>query len=364
MIYFPSAVKKYDNQISYWSSSPSSYGDTIPDRKSGDEHDWSVWFSFKPFKKYGINTAPFVSEYGMQSFPEMACINSFAESSDTGIYAPLMMHRQRIQMNWIKPGYNGTNNMEYYINMYFKKPKGFNDFVNTSMIMHAYGLSNAIMYHRINKPNCMGSLFWQIDDCWPTMSWSTVDYQGQWKPSHYAVKKAFQPIAVFVVCDSLMARIYAVSDIKKDSSLNLNWKLYNFDASILRQDSLKFILKAGASVLVSEINIQAELKNLRNLILRAQLKNNTSIISESDGLWLTFIDLTLEVPKLKVTAINKKKYSISSDKLALFVFLSEANGQRYSDNCINLLPNEHKIIEVLHSSNNFEIPQIHCLNER
>ena len=81
---------------------------------------------------------------------------------------------------------------------YFKKTKDFESFVYGSMVMQAYAFEHAIDALRRNRPYCMGSLYWQINDVWPVFSWATVDFYGQWKAAHYRIKKAYEDIAVFI----------------------------------------------------------------------------------------------------------------------------------------------------------------------
>ena len=42
----------------------------------------------------------------------------------------------------------------------------------------------------------MGAVYWQINDCWPVISWSSIDYWGRWKALHYYAKRFFAPVMI------------------------------------------------------------------------------------------------------------------------------------------------------------------------
>lgn len=208
----PDVVGRLDPDRAYWSSSPSAYGNQIADRRSGDEHDWTIWFGERPFSDYSVNTPRFISEYGMQAFPGMHTIRQFAAEEDFDVDSQVMRHRQRGIMNYIEPGFIGNDMIRRYMGRYYQVPDAFEDFVYVSQIMHAKAYKTAIEAHRRNMPVTMGSLYWQLNDSWPAISWSTVDYFGRWKAAHYAVRKAYREVIVSAAEEDQHMRIYAVSD--------------------------------------------------------------------------------------------------------------------------------------------------------
>ncbi len=221
----PDAVKENDPGISYWPSSPQSYGDKLPDRKSGDEHDWSVWFGPNDFKDYGNNIPRFVSEYGLQSFPQMSTLLYFGKPADMTMFSKLFDRRQRSRMDWIKPGFNGNDMQLRYVRQYFPEPQNLETFIYLSQITHQLAMKEAVEAHRRNMPVCMGSLYWQINDCWPTISWATVDYFGNWKASHYQAKRSFENLILAPDVRNGKVDLYVVSDnlTDKEATLQLSW---------------------------------------------------------------------------------------------------------------------------------------------
>jgi beta-mannosidase len=118
----PGAVSEFDPKNSYWSSSPSAIGDELADRKSGDEHDWTIWFGRQPFSNYASNVPRFVSEWGLQAFPGMHTIETFSEIGDWHIGSEVMRHRQRSNMPYIEPGFDGNDMIKWYMEMYYNVP--------------------------------------------------------------------------------------------------------------------------------------------------------------------------------------------------------------------------------------------------
>ena len=94
----------------------------------------------------------------------------------------------------------------------YKIPAGFESYLYTSQVLQAEGIRSGIEAHRRAKPYCMGTLYWQLNDCWPAVSWSGIDYFGRWKALHYHVKKAYKKILVSMTEDNGILRVYIVSD--------------------------------------------------------------------------------------------------------------------------------------------------------
>ena len=42
----------------------------------------------------------------------------------------------------------------------------------------------------------MGALYWQLNDCWPVASWSSIEFTGRWKALHHAARRFFAPAVV------------------------------------------------------------------------------------------------------------------------------------------------------------------------
>jgi len=347
----PGAVNRYHPEVSYWPSSPQSVGNMLADRKSGDEHDWTVWFADAPFSRYAENLPRFVSEYGMQSFPEMKTIRAFANDSDLTYRSAVMEHRQRSNLNWIGPGVNGNEMILRYIKKYYREPKDFSSFVYLSQVMQAEAFRSAIEAHRRNMPWCMGSLYWQINDCWPTMSWASVDYFGRWKASHYFVKNAYEPIVVVPYVSGKNVDVAIVCDKLKDDEGTLILTLHDFAGRELWKKETPVIVKANQSLAGFSMP-QAELTNLGNpakMVLEVILNINGQPVADNLFYFTEGKELELEKPVIKRSVEQKSptEYEITlhSDKLVKNVGITTEAEGTLSDNYFDMLPGrDYKVL--------------------
>jgi len=182
----PRLVKKYDDQTYYWLSSPSSGGsfDDPNDFNRGDNHYWEVWHSNKPFTEYRNFHFRFCSEYGFQSFPHKKTIDSFCLPEDMNIFSEVMESHQK----------NGQANSKIfsYISQYYKYPKDMESIAYISQILQLKAIQYGVEHWRRNWGRCMGSLYWQLNDCWPVASWASIDYYGRWKALHYGARRFYK----------------------------------------------------------------------------------------------------------------------------------------------------------------------------
>ena len=140
----------------YWSSSPSAKEGVPESYKTGDTHYWGVWWGKEPFESYNTKISSFMSEYGFQSFPEYHTFKEFAEKKDEDMYSKVMKYHQRSSI--------GNATIEEYMGREYQDPKDFKSLLYLSQILQSDGIRTAIEAHRRNKDQCMGSLYWQLND--------------------------------------------------------------------------------------------------------------------------------------------------------------------------------------------------------
>ncbi len=184
----PEELEKLDPGRPYHPSSPATGWGRKESLLRGDLHYWGVWWGMEDFSMYEKKVGRFVSEYGFQGFPDINTINSFAVKEDNYLRSPVMMAHQKHP--------TGYQTIETYMERGYPVPSGLEDYIYVSQLLQAEGIVRAIEAHRRAKPRCMGSLYWQLNDCWPVVSWSGIDWYGRWKAMHYMVRRAFAPILV------------------------------------------------------------------------------------------------------------------------------------------------------------------------
>ncbi len=186
------AVTESDPDRSFWPSSPCSgaldYGDAWHDDSKGDMHFWAVWHEGRDFEHYFSVKPRFCSEFGFQSFPTMTAIRRFAEPSQWNAMSPVMEHHQRDR--------SGNGKIVETMTRYFRMPTSFESFVYLSQLQQALAIETAVRYWRSLKPRSMGTLYWQLNDVWPSVSWSSIDHALAWKTLHYHARRFYAPTAL------------------------------------------------------------------------------------------------------------------------------------------------------------------------
>lgn len=191
----PQVVKEYAPESFYWPSSPFARYDGGSDDHNGDRHYWEVWHGKKPIEMYNKERSRFFSEYGSQSFPEFESVKRYAPcEEDWNIYSEVMISHQR-------GGAHANELIETYLLNEYRKPRDFEAFLYMNHVLQGDAIKTAIEAHRRDMPYCMGTLFWQHNDCWPVSSWASRDYYGRWKAQHYFTRKAYRDILVSPIAD-------------------------------------------------------------------------------------------------------------------------------------------------------------------
>lgn len=349
----PDVVKNHAMGVPYWESSPSAKGGTYEDWKTGDAHYWGVWWGQEPFEAYRDNIGRFMTEYGFQSFPEIKTVKTFTNENDWDIYSDVMQSHQRSSI--------GNRTIANYMSNHFRVPNNFPNYLYVSQLLQAEGVKVAMEAHRIKKTYNMGSLVWQLDDCWPVASWSSIDYFGRWKALHYYIKRAFQDVIVAFESSEEEIKIYTVSDLYSDQKITLITELLDFNGKILISDEKKIKLKANSSEEIWKSSKKELLKKLQGdaVYLRARLLNDKNLIAENTYFFVPFKNLKLETPDIKYDFIEKegKLYvTLKSNKTALGVYFDAGDiDPVYSDNYFTLHAKEEKIVEVKGKFEPFEI---------
>jgi beta-mannosidase len=338
----PRVVARLEPEIPYWPSSPSADYEPLSDHyQSGDAHIWDVWHGRVPFSTYESHHARFVTEYGFQSFPEMKTIEAFTQPEDrTGIFTPVMLAHQKNN--------EGNSIIHDYLLKDYPEPKDFPSFLYASQVLQAEGIKIGAEHFRRSRPETMGSLFWQLNDCWPVASWSSIDYYGRWKALQYYARRFYAPILVSPHVEDGALKVYIVSDKTEARQASLRVRLMNFDGKTLLEEThavevapltskvyldwpLKKLADAGAAD-TSRVFVVADLA-----AGGAELSRNLAYLAPVKEVHLKPAALNVETSKEK----GSYKIRVTSPVLARSVYLSFGNlDVKVSDNYFDLLPGE------------------------
>jgi beta-mannosidase len=344
----PRVVARLDSETPYWPSSPSSDYETLsPSYQSGDAHIWDVWHGRVPFSTYETHHARFVTEYGFQSFPEMKTIEAFTQPEDrTGIFTPVMLGHQKND--------EGNSIIHDYLLKDYSEPKDFASFLYVSQVLQAEGIKIGAEHFRRSRPDTMGSIFWQLNDCWPVASWSSIDYYGRWKALQYYARRFYAPILVSPHVEDGALKIYVVSDKTKPAAGVLGVRLMDFDGKVLLDE----LQPVDVSPLSSKVYLDWPLKKLTDagaadtsrVFIVAEFLSGGARVSRNLVYLAPTKEVHLKPAALKVeTSGGNKSYKIrvTSPVLARSVYLSFGNlDVKVSDNYFDLLPGETAEITV------------------
>lgn len=343
----PAKVKEWDEGRSYVHSSPYFANWGRPDSwKIGDSHNWGIWYGKKTFESSDTEIGRFISEFGFESFPEMKTIATFASPEDYEIESKVMNAHQKSSQ--------GNDLIRTYMERDFIVPEKFEDFVYVGLVLQGQGMRHGFEAHRRNRPYCMGTLYWQLNDSWPVVSWSSIDYYGNWKALHYQAQRAFAPLIVNAIQEDGNLNVYLISDKLEDTGgLTLDMKLTDFSGKRLARKSVKVEAPANSSVKVFGEALDAwvdETKRNTCFLLLALRDRNGREVARDVHYFVPTKELDLPQTavrcKLKV-ADGSCEVTLSSPKLAKDVFVQiPYQGARFTDNFFDLLPGETRKIVI------------------
>ena len=219
--------------IAYWASSP---GDDLAEvantPASGDMHYWEVWGNpAYPVTKYLEITPSFMSEYGLQAWPEQRTIDAFAARGEQGMATPVIEAHQKFMAG------KGNERLMKYVAEEFGEPADFAGFIYLSQVMQAEGIELAALHHRASRPFTMGSLYWQLNDVWPGASWASVDWFGRWKALQFHARRFYAPVTVSALRDAKgHTRVSLLNDRTHAVRGTLRLRLMSLDRKLLREE--------------------------------------------------------------------------------------------------------------------------------
>lgn len=342
----PETVKKYDPERFYWPSSPSSGGkfNDPNDELKGDVHYWDVWHGMKPFNDYRKHCFRFTSEYGFQSFPGIKTIKSFTIPEDRNIFSYIMERHQK----------NGSANGKIltYLSETFKYPKDFESLLYVSQVLQAEAIKCGVEHWRRNRGRCMGSIYWQLNDCWPVASWSSIDYYGRWKALHYYAKRFYAPVLISAEDDGTRVTIYITNDTRESIKGVIEWRLGDNKSGTInsgRSDIVVASLKAKKCMKL-DFKDMINGDNIREVYLEFFLKINGKCAGYGTVLFIKPKHFNLVNPEIEAAISEDDRAFIINLESKAFaksveIDLGEADC-RFSDNYFDLPGGYKKIITM------------------
>lgn len=356
----PGIIKQNDPHANYWPSSPSIGWGHKESLQQGDSHYWGVWWGNEPFENYEKKVGRFMSEYGFQGMPSIETFKTFCDSADLNFSSSAIKNHQKHP--------TGYQTITKYMERDYKVPSDFEKFIYVSQLVQERGMRTAIEAHRRAMPYCMGTLFWQLNDCWPVSSWSAVDFYNRPKAFYYSLEELFDNVLVSVQKENEDYKIFVVNEKSYSFDGKIKITVCDFSGKEIysKTSEVRIISNTSHSYLTFS---EKEIKDLEKdkMYLRCQL---TSIDEEIKKKTLYFFsspkDLKLFIPKLEMT-YQPTIYGIKikSNSFVKNLFL-QAIDNSFSKNYFDLEPGEEiefRLSKPIQSTDQIKFTSINHLNQ-
>lgn len=353
----PKITKQYAPQIFYWPASPSSGGsfDDPRDENRGDVHYWDVWHGNKPFSEYRKFYFRYLSEFGFQAFPSKKTVETFTDDErDRNIFSYIMEKHQR----------NGSANGKImnYMQQTYRYPSDFETVIYASQLLQADAIRYGVEHFRRNRNNsrCMGAVYWQLNDCWPVVSWSSVDYCGRLKALHYYARRFFAPVMISCEEEGMMnsgqelvrlpfsfaksIHLNVANETTNDVTVTVKWQVRDAKAAVLRAEEEVVTVFALSSTWLDRVALP-DIDIYREYVSYQAVMNDV-VVSEGTVIFSYPKYFRYEAPSL-LAKVEGNKITVSARSYAKSVeILNDNEDLILSDNYFDLNGGE-KTVEVL-----------------
>jgi beta-mannosidase len=328
----------------YWPGSPFG-GEKSNCETHGDHHHWGVWHGSRDYDGYLKCHARFISEFGFQAFPTDETVAAFAEPEDLRLDSEVMLHHQRTS--------EGNEKLQETIDLFVPQPADFDGLMLTTQINQAEALRTGIEHWRRLKWHTSGALIWQLNDCWPVISWSTVDYFLRPKPAYYAVRRSFAPVLITAHREEDDVVLFGINDTEQPVSGELDVELFDLSGEANRLQTNPIELKPDSS----------------NELCRIALGDLDRLDRRRQFLWITFYsgahttfstvlferlkDVELTTPEISIETETdqydgERTVRITANTFVKGAWLSVPGANvRFSDNALDLVPYVSRDVTVL-----------------
>ncbi len=331
----PTSVSTFSNQNLYWESSPLFGRGDKRFLTEGDAHDWGVWHDEMNFESFEQRVPRFMSEAGFQSLPTLTTVRSFAPEEQLNLESKSLLSHQKHP--------RGNKLINDYLQRDLPTPKNFEELIYLNQLNQAEGIGLGIKAHRRAKPYCMGTLYWQFNDCWPGISWSSRDYYGRWKALQHKTKELYQPILLTVRESDEVVEIFASSDYLEEVKITARIKLIILDKEELIDENIEIKLNSNYSGRIFSFDLKKYKKQFdaKNAILYFEwnYKNQKSYALH---FFEKLKNVNLLNPKFNIENINKTnqgfEFDLSSDQFAKAAYIKEDDLYSFFPNFLDLAP--------------------------
>lgn len=345
----PELIKELDPQRSYVRSSPSNdvYFDHSSENR-GDSHYYIGNGNTTPYRKQREHYWRFVSEMGFQSYPSMKTIKAFTLPEDRYPDSPIMYKHQK--------SVYGNKVIEMYMQQDFNVPEDFGLYIYTSQILAGEVLKYAAEHMRRNRGRCMGMITWQLNDCWPVISWAGRDYFGRWKAQLYYSKRFFAPVLVSACDEGSRVGIYVTNDTFDTIDGTLKWELKDNRSDVIANGAEEVSIEPLSAKNYIQLDFSDEVKDFRpeDYYIEFSLASGANELGRGTTIFVPAKEFKFLNPEINVLVEENETSFILKVKSAAYARSVGLDLEKadciFSDNYFDISANAVKVIEVKKSS--------------
>ena len=349
----PRVLATHDGTRAYIPSSPDYHFEGRPGghSPSHDEHDWQVWHSRAPVENYLTKNHRFCSEFGMQSYPSVPVAETFCPPEELNAFSPIFDNHQK------NSGGNAT--IADYCARQYRFAASYRGLSFQSQANQAWCMQVAVEHFRRQQPQCLGAIYWQLNDVWPVASWSSLEYGNRWKVLHHVARRFFAPVLLTAVrhgedvaktgnyrhTTTGKVDLWLTTDAPAGTTGKLQWELLDLDGTVRARGTVaKQTLGHLESRALAQLDLTAQVERFgrERTYLRAWFTTAEGIVAETTVYFLSLRLMALKAStiKTKIKRIDALTYDVtltadSHQHLAWLEFAG-ASSPFYSDNAVSL----------------------------
>ncbi len=333
----PTVLHTEDGTRDYWPSSPSIGWGHAASLANGDSHYWGVWWGNQPFDYYNHKVGRFMSEYGFQGMPSLRSFRQFTPVHDMIFDSPTLKTHQKHPV--------GYETIHKYLIRDFPHSAQLENYIYLSQMLQAEGIATAIEAHRRSMPYCMGTLFWQMNDCWPVTSWSAVDFYGNRKALYYAAKRSFAPLTVSIAEQNGTLQCYVIRSGNALENITAIVEEWLTNGELIHTDTLRLNVPPD-SVFICHTFRNGIYTQKNEKVIRVRLMQQDSVMCTYFAYLVPPKDLQLQMPEVHIEFNrDKNMLKVNTNVFTRGIYLYSDNSElKLNDNFFDLVPGETKYI--------------------
>lgn len=335
----PERIAQNDSQTPYIAGSPigTAHNKNIDADHSGDTHLWGVWHGLQPIPFYRRRFTRFCSEFGFESLPSLPTMRMYAAETEDSLGGKVQRSHQKCV--------GGNDKMLYYIASRFRLSNSIEDLIYLSQVIQMTCIADATEHWRRNRGRCNGAMYWQLNDCWPTCSWSGYDYGGRYKALQYGARRFNAPVTVSLCDTRNRVEIYLLNDLTTRQTLTLEWEVFDFAHTSPTKSRKTLTIEPLQTLLVDTVDTSR--CDARHSGVAVRLYQDGQCLVQKTAMLLP--EKKLRLPRAPIAVQEeivdgRRKITVSSPVFQRLVMLQNDSAVPFSDNFFDLLPGETKVV--------------------